>query len=58
MSENKLLEQRKITVNELPNDIPDFSSTFEPKESIIKKWIISWILSSIEKKTIKENESN
>ena len=56
MSENKLLEQRKITVNELPNDIPDFSSTFEPKESIIKKWIISWILSSIEKKTIKEND--
>ena len=56
MSENNLLEQRKISVNELPNEVPDFTSSFEPKESIIKKWIINWILSSIEKKTIKEND--
>ncbi len=56
MPENKLLEQRKIAINELPIEVPDFTSTFEPKDSIIKKWIINWILSSIEKKTIKEND--
>ncbi len=56
MPENKLLEQRKIAINEFPSEVPDFKSTFEPKDSIIKKWIINWILSSIEKKTIKEND--
>lgn len=47
---------RKININEFPKDIPDFTSTFEPKESVVKKWIINWILSSISKKTIKEND--
>lgn len=56
MIENRVLEQRKITVNELPSEVPDFTSTFEPKESIVKKWIINWIMSAIEKKTIKEND--
>ena len=49
-------EQRKISVAELPTEIPDFTSTFEPKDSIIKKWIINWILSSISNKSIKEND--
>lgn len=47
---------RKININEFPKDIPDFTSTFEPKESLVKKWIMNWILSSISKKTIKEND--
>ncbi len=55
MAEN-ITKQRKININELPNEIPDFSSTYEPKESIIKKWIINWILSSISKNLIKEND--
>ena len=53
---NKIEEQRKISINELPVEIPDFSSTYEPKDSIIKKWIINWILSAISKNQIKEND--
>ena len=49
-------EQRKISIAELPTEIPDFTSTFEPKDSIIKKWIINWILSAISNKSIKEND--
>lgn len=56
MSENNTINQRKISINELPTEIPDFTSSFEPKDSIIKKWIINWILSSIDKKMIKEND--
>lgn len=50
------IEQRKISVSELPTEIPDFSSSFEPKDSLIKKWIMNWILSAISKKQIKEND--
>lgn len=56
MSDSKLVEQRKININELPSEIPDFTSSFEPKDSLIKKWIINWILSAIDKKTVKEND--
>lgn len=49
-------KQRKIDISELPKEIPDFSSSFEPKDSVIKKWLINWILSSIKKKTINEND--
>ncbi len=49
-------EQRKIGINELPAEIPDFSSTFEPKDSVIKKWITNWILSAVSKNKIKEND--
>lgn len=53
---NNLKEQRKINISELPSEVPDFTSTFEPKDSIIKKWIINWILSAVSKKSIKEND--
>ncbi len=53
---NNIISRRKINIDELPGEIPDFTSTFEPKDSIIKKWIINWIMSAIEKKTIKEND--
>lgn len=56
MSENDILEQRKISVSELPCEIPDFTSSYEPKESLIKKWIINWICDAIQKKKIKEND--
>ena len=52
----KIIEQRKIDINELPKEIPDFTATYEPKDSLIKKWIINWILSAIDKKTIKETD--
>lgn len=53
---NSVKEQRKISVSELPREIPDFTSTFESKDSIIKKWIINWIKSAVETKNIKEND--
>ena len=53
---NNTLNSRKIDINELPSEIPDFTASFEPKDSIIKKWIINWIMSAIEKKSIKEND--
>ncbi len=49
-------EQRKININELPVELPDFANSYEPKDSLIKKWITNWIISSIEKKKIKEND--
>ncbi len=49
-------ENRRISVSELPSEIPDFSASFEPKDSLIKKWIINWIKSAISKKEIKEND--
>ncbi len=51
-SENK----RKISISEFPKEIPDFNSTYEPKDSVIKKWITNWIISSIKSNKIKEND--
>lgn len=48
--------QRRIEINELPKEIPDFTSSFEPKDSVIKKWIMNWILSAVSNKRIKEND--
>ncbi len=53
---NLINKQRKIDINELPKELPDFSSSFEPKDSLIKRWIINWILSSLSNKSIKEND--
>ena len=50
------IEQRKIQIDELPAEIPNFSSTFESKDSIIKKWIINWIKSAFSNNLIKEND--
>ncbi len=50
------VESRKIAVSELPVELPDFADSYEPKDSLIKKWIINWILSSVKKKKIKEND--
>ena len=53
---NLIENQRKINISELPQDIPDFTSSFEPKESLVKKWIINWIRTGIAKNTIKDND--
>lgn len=55
MSDTKT-NQRKINISELPKEIPDFASVYEPKDSVIKKWITDWILSAVKAKTIKEND--
>ncbi len=49
-------KQRKITISELPKEVPDFSASYEPKDSIIKKWITDWILSAVRANQIKEND--
>ena len=49
-------KQRKIEINELPKQIPDFASTFESKDVVIKKWIINWIDSLFKSKKIKNND--
>ncbi len=51
-----LKSQRKIDIKELPLDIPDYESSFDSKDSIIKKWILNWILSAVKNKSIKEND--
>ena len=51
-----LLKHRKIQISELPDKLPDFNSNFEPKDSIIKKWITDWILSAVKANKIKEND--
>ena len=51
-----ILEQRRISVSELPGEIPDFTTSYEPKDSVIKKWIINWIKSALSCKKIKEND--
>ena len=48
--------QRKIDIKELPLDIPDYDSSFDSKDFIIKKWIMNWLLSAIKNKSIKEND--
>ncbi len=54
--QNLISKQRKIEITELPSELPDFTESYEPKDSIIKKWLIDWILNSVKEKTIKEND--
>ncbi len=53
---NIITEQRKISINEMPSEIPDFNSSFQTKDSLIKQWIMDWILSMVSKNKIKEND--
>lgn len=49
-------EKRKINISEFPKELPQFNSSYEPKESLIKKWLTKWILSSVKENKIKEND--
>ena len=49
-------QQRKINIDELPEQIPDFSSSYEPKDFIVKKWLTNWILSAVKSNKIKVND--
>lgn len=53
---NLIKDQRKISINELPKELPDFATSYEPKESLVKKWIMNWIRTGIAKNTIKDND--
>lgn len=46
---------KRIEVSELPVEIPDFKSSLESKDSIIKKWLTDWITAGFKKGSIKEN---
>jgi len=49
-------KQRKISIDELPRELPDFEACYESKESAVKKWIINWIKSALSAGRIKEND--
>lgn len=46
---------KRIDINELPKEIPNFKTSFESKDSVIRKWLTDWIISSFKKGKIKEN---
>ncbi len=46
---------KRIDINELPKEIPNFKNSFESKDSIIKKWLSDWIISGFKKGLLKEN---
>ncbi len=48
-------ELKRIEINELPKEIPNFKNSFEPKDSLIKKWLSDWIVSAFKSGKIKEN---
>lgn len=48
-------ELKRIEINELPKEIPNFKNTFESKDSIIKKWLSDWIVSAFKSGKIREN---
>lgn len=48
-------ELKRIEINELPKEIPNFKNSFEPKDSMIKKWLSDWIVSAFKSGKIKEN---
>ena len=50
------LEYRRIGIKELPILIPNFSSSYEPKDFLIKKWLMDWILLGIKENRIREND--
>lgn len=48
-------ELKRIEINELPKEIPNFKNSFESKDSVIKKWLSDWIVSAFKSGKIKEN---
>lgn len=46
---------KRIDINELPKEIPNFKNSFESKDSIIRKWLTDWIVSGFQKGSLKEN---
>lgn len=49
-------KSRKIEINELPKQIPNFKETYESKDSLIKKWLIKWITTSLKSNKIKVSD--
>ncbi len=46
---------KRIELNELPKEIPNFKNSFESKDSIIRKWLTDWIVNGFKKGKLKEN---
>lgn len=61
MKDNKTFEKveknelKRIEINQLPKEIPNFKNSFESKDSVIKKWLTDWICSGFKKGQLKEN---
>lgn len=56
MKSSEEKEQRRIIISELPKEIPDFTSCYESKQSIVKKWLLDWIFSATKRNSLKDND--
>lgn len=46
---------KRIDINDLPKEIPNFKNSFESKDSIIRKWLTDWIVNGFKKGKLEEN---
>ena len=44
--------KRRIEVEELPKEVPDYKNSSESKEVLTEKWLTNWIKSGLKSKTL------
>lgn len=47
-----IFKNNKLTVNDLPKQLPDFKNSELPKDRLTEKWLTDWIVNSIKAKRI------
>lgn len=47
-----IFKNNKLTVNDLPKQLPDFKNSEFPKDRLTEKWLTDWIVNSIKAKRI------
>lgn len=47
-----IFKNNKLTVNDLPKQLPDFKNSELPKDRLTEKWLTDWIVNSIKNKRI------
>lgn len=47
-----IFKNNKLTVNDLPKQLPDFKNSELPKDRLTEKWLTDWIVNSIQAKRI------
>lgn len=48
--------KKRINVDELPKQVPDFKNTNVSKEALTEEWLTNWIKSGLKNKTLSYNE--
>ena len=48
--------KRRIDVEELPKQVPDYKNTEVSKEALTEEWLTNWIKSGLKNKTLSYNE--